>query len=183
MRTLWILIGIVAAMLLFLVVGVWLLSGPSSRCPASWPDPAAGATLEAALTGVERAPTGAPFQVTATAAELESMLAGRVGRRPDSPVAGMHVEITGDGLALDVCLRDVWLFPTPARMALSTTVSQTRPIFTVTELRVGRLPLPAPIRRIAADRLSEGWRTLGEAWLLDRVELGNGRITVAGRRR
>jgi len=165
-----------------LLLAGFLLSAPTGDCP---PLPVAGPTskLVDSIRAMQNLAPGESFEISGTSAEWAGWLAAQIADPAWTPIAGLKLDARPNSLVLDVCLQQIGLLPTRLHAALSIASAGDGCHFACTELTLGRMPLPSPARALVARQLDGVVSQVSQRWLVDRVDLGQHRITIAGRSR
>jgi len=178
-RTRRIIAGAMLAIHCLILTGLFLLAGKTEVC-GSWPTLPAS-SLPARLRDLSDLPAGAPFELSATPAEVAGALVARISDPRRSPLAGLHVRLEKGRLILDACLRDIFLAPAGVRIVLTPSASAGSPRFACDGLSVGRLRLPTWACAFISRQLDALWRQAGPRWVIEKVEITPELIRVVGR--
>ncbi len=170
--------------LIVLLVSVIALSILFSAPPAEAPAPArAGAALATQWAAALETPPGAAFELSATPAEWAGWLNGQIADPDAAALAGIFVRAETEQIQLTARVRGLLLVPTQLVVGLRAQPAADGPHFTCTDLRVGRLRLPAGVYPWVSRQWDAAWQQWVRDWHLDQVEWDAARIRIAGQRR
>ena len=173
---------IIAAMLL-LIMGAFALSGGSHECLPKQPAVTSPLGSLSPLDRLNQLKPGEPFELRGTSAEWNALLNAQVADRVRAPIAGVTVTFQRDMVSLDICVRGILLFPTRVHLALTLAPAEGSLHPVCKEVVVGRMPMPAMARALCTRWLNDIWEPMSHAWTIEHVELHDGWLLIAGRRR
>lgn len=175
--------ALIIAALLLIIIGVFALSGGSHDCLPKQPAMPLPRELSSLLDRLNRLNPGESFELRGTSAEWNAWLDAHIADRPRAPIAGVALTFQRDTVLLDICVRGILLFPIRVHLALTITPAEGSLHVACRDMVIGHVPMPTRVRTLCTRRLNNVWEQPGRAWTIERVELRDDLLLIAGRRR
>jgi len=137
----------------------------------------------AALEVLGQLHPGEPFEIALTASDLNAYCAKRIADSEHATVAGITIQFDENAVTLDLCMRGLLLRPVPIHAKFDVQPANDFPNIICTEWQIGQIVMPALAQQTLSRWLNDQWPRIDRHWHIERWELSESSLHLAGFRR
>ena len=124
-----------------------------------------------------------PFEITVTESDLNTYLASLIRDREHATVTGITIQFDENAVTLDLCIRGILLRPVPIHAKFDVQPANDSPNVVCTEWHIGQIVMPASAEHLLSRWLNDQWPRIDRYWRIERWELSESSLHLAGFRR